>query len=180
MRQPLCRSTLGGSPGPTTSFITPLVCAPSATQTQISCVRCVTSLFITPETPTAPSSRASAAQMTSSCRLKRLVETLVRDSLKTPRDPTRVKRLDMSVACEYVVHMSKMIQLRHVPDELHRKLKARAALEGLSLSDYLLQEVRRMAERPTTADLRARLARRAPAALDGSPSRAIRQERDRR
>jgi hypothetical protein len=86
----------------------------------------------------------------------------------------------MSVACEYFVHMSKMIQLRHVPDELHRKLKARAALEGLSLSDYLLQEVRRVAERPTTADLRARLARRAPAALDVSPSRAIRQERDRR
>jgi plasmid stability protein len=51
--------------------------------------------------------------------------------------------------------MFKIIQIRHVPDGLHRKLKARAALEGLSLSDYLLQEVRRMAERPTTADLRA-------------------------
>ncbi len=38
--------------------------------------------------------------------------------------------------------MPKMIQLRHVPDDLQRKLKARAALEGLSLSDYLLQEVR--------------------------------------
>ena len=38
--------------------------------------------------------------------------------------------------------MSKMIQLRHVPDELHRKLKARAALEGLTLSDFLLREVR--------------------------------------
>ena len=43
--------------------------------------------------------------------------------------------------------MSKMIQLRHVPDELHRKLKARAAMEGLSLSDCLLQEVERLAER---------------------------------
>jgi hypothetical protein len=77
-------------------------------------------------------------------------------------------------------HMSKMIQLHHVPDELHRKLKARAALEGLSLTDYLLQEVRRVAERPTTADLQARLARRPPVALEVSPSRAIRQERDRR
>ena len=50
--------------------------------------------------------------------------------------------------------MGKMIQLRHVPDDLHKKLKARAALEGLSLSDYLLQEVRRVAERPTIAELR--------------------------
>jgi len=54
--------------------------------------------------------------------------------------------------------MSKMIQLRHVPEDLHRKLKARAALEGLSLSDYLLLEVRRVAERPTLAELRHRLA----------------------
>src|SRR5215831_13474908 len=53
--------------------------------------------------------------------------------------------------------MPKMIQLRHVPDDLHRKLKARAALEGLSLSDYLLREVRRVAERPT---LRARASTR--------------------
>lgn len=52
----------------------------------------------------------------------------------------------------------KMIQLRHVPDDLHRKLKARAALAGLRLSDYLLQEVRRVAERPTIAELRSRLA----------------------
>ncbi|MGH8722196.1 MAG: hypothetical protein ACREU4_09440, partial [Burkholderiales bacterium] len=50
-----------------------------------------------------------------------------------------------------------MIQLRHVPDELHRKLKARAALEGLSLSDFLLREVKRVAARPTPAELQARL-----------------------
>ncbi len=41
----------------------------------------------------------------------------------------------------YAVNMSKMIQTRNVPDALHRKLKARAALEGMSLSDYLLAEV---------------------------------------
>jgi hypothetical protein len=45
----------------------------------------------------------------------------------------------------YVAQMAKMIQLRHVPDELHRKLKARAAMEGLSRSDYLLHEVERIA-----------------------------------
>lgn len=76
--------------------------------------------------------------------------------------------------------MPKMIQLRHVPDELHRKLKARAALEGLSLSDYLLQEVRRVAERPTVAELRQRLARRPPVIPRVPPARAVRAERERR
>ena len=45
--------------------------------------------------------------------------------------------------------MAKMIQLRHVPDSLHRQLKARAALSGLSLSEFLVREVRKIAERPT-------------------------------
>lgn len=76
--------------------------------------------------------------------------------------------------------MSKMIQLRHVPDELHRKLKARAAMEGLSLSDYLLQEVERLAERPTLNDLRRRLSEREPVRPHTSPARAVRVERERR
>jgi plasmid stability protein len=75
--------------------------------------------------------------------------------------------------------MSKMIQLRHVPDELHRKLKARAAMEGLSLSDYLLQEVERLAERPTLNDLRRRLSQREPVNPRSSPARAVRVERER-
>jgi plasmid stability protein len=74
--------------------------------------------------------------------------------------------------------MSKMIQLRHVPDDLHRKLKARAALEGLSLSDYLLREAQRIAERPTVAELRERIARRTPVTPRVSPSRAVRAERN--
>ncbi len=73
-----------------------------------------------------------------------------------------------------------MIQLRHVPDEIHRKLKAQAALEGLSLSDYLLREVRRVAERPTLEELRQRLALRRPVTIRISPARAVRAERDRR
>jgi len=76
--------------------------------------------------------------------------------------------------------MPKMIQLRHVPDELHRTLKARAALAGLSLSDYLLDEVRRVAERPTVSELRSRLAGRTPVAPRISAARAVRAERDRR
>lgn len=73
--------------------------------------------------------------------------------------------------------MSKMIQLRHVPEDLHRKLKARAALSGLSLSDYLLQEVRRIAERPTVAELRNRLAQRTAVKPTVPPAKAIRAER---
>jgi hypothetical protein len=74
--------------------------------------------------------------------------------------------------------MPKMIQLRHVPDDLHRKLKARAALVGLPLSDYLLQEVRRVAERPTIAELRNRLTHRPSITPTVSPAKAVRAERD--
>jgi plasmid stability protein len=73
-----------------------------------------------------------------------------------------------------------MIQLRHVPEDLHRKLKARAALLGLSLSDYLLQEVRRVAERPTVAELRNRLAHRTVVAPTIQPAKAVRAERESR
>jgi plasmid stability protein len=76
--------------------------------------------------------------------------------------------------------MPVMIQLRHVPDDLHRKLKARAALEGLSLSEYLVREVAKAAERPTLAELKERLARRAPVRVRVSPARAVRAERDSR
>ncbi len=75
--------------------------------------------------------------------------------------------------------MSRMIQIRNVPDELHRRLKARAALEGKSLSDYLLAEIRESAERPTVDELRARLARRAPVTPSIEPVLAVRAERDR-
>ncbi len=76
--------------------------------------------------------------------------------------------------------MSKMIQLRNVPDALHRKLKARAALEGLSLSEYLLGEVRRAAERPSLSELRQRLAERTPIQPSLSPAQALRAERNAR
>ena len=53
--------------------------------------------------------------------------------------------------------MTTMIQIRNVAGRLHRELKARAAREGMSLSDYLLREIREVAERPTLAEMRARL-----------------------
>jgi len=88
--------------------------------------------------------------------------------------------VDMCPTCSYATSMSKMIQLRNVPDDLHRKLKARAAFEGLSLSDYVLQEVRHVAERPTVAELKTRLAQRSPVITRVPPARAVRAERDRR
>jgi antitoxin FitA len=76
--------------------------------------------------------------------------------------------------------MSKMIQLRHVPDSLHRQLKTRATIEGMSLSDYLVREVRKIAERPTLDEIKARLAAMGPSRLKTSPTAIIREERDRR
>ena len=76
--------------------------------------------------------------------------------------------------------MSKMIQIRNVPEALHRKLKARAALAGMSLSDYLLAEARRSADRPTLEEIRVRLAGLEPAPTKESAAAVIRRERDRR
>jgi hypothetical protein len=87
-------------------------------------------------------------------------------------------RLDMLSTCKYVLHMSKMIQLRNVPDELHRKLKARAAQAGMSLSDYLVQEIRLTAERPTAGEFKERLSRRAPVVSGIDPAGDVRAERE--
>lgn len=75
--------------------------------------------------------------------------------------------------------MSKMIQIRNVPDDLHRQLKSRAALAGMSLSDYLLNEMRLLAERPTFEELRSRLAHLPPVTPSISPAEIIREVRDR-
>jgi plasmid stability protein len=76
--------------------------------------------------------------------------------------------------------MVAMIQIRNVPVALHRQLKSRAALAGMSLSDYLLNEIRQVAERPTIDELRARLRGRSEISLSTAPAEAVRAERDRR
>lgn len=76
--------------------------------------------------------------------------------------------------------MGIMVQIRNVPDALHRQLKSRAALAGMSLSDYLLNEIRQTAERPTLDDLRARMRSRGETTLSTSPAEAVRAERDHR
>jgi len=75
--------------------------------------------------------------------------------------------------------MGTMIQIRNVPAALHRQLKSRAALAGMSLSDYLLSEIREVAERPTIDDLRARLRGRVEVSLSVPPAEAVRAERKR-
>lgn len=84
----------------------------------------------------------------------------------------------MYIACDTLLHMTKMIQIRNVPDELHRKLKVRAAQEGMTLSDYLLSEVEKVAEKPTLRELMERLGQREPVDLDEPPEAIIRRMRD--
>jgi hypothetical protein len=76
--------------------------------------------------------------------------------------------------------MSNMIRIRHVPDEVHAKLEARAALAGMSLSEYLLSEVRRSLERPTRAEILERIARRGPVNPRVPAAEIVRRERGRR
>ena len=76
--------------------------------------------------------------------------------------------------------MTKMIQVRNVPVALHRTLKARAALAGMTLSDFLLAELRRVAERPTLEELRDRLKARSQVTPREPPAEAVRAERERR
>jgi plasmid stability protein len=76
--------------------------------------------------------------------------------------------------------MSKMIQVRNVPDDLHRRLKARAAMAGMSLSEYLLREMKRSAAQPTAEEMRDRLEGRARFEPRVPVVEAVRAERDSR
>jgi plasmid stability protein len=73
-----------------------------------------------------------------------------------------------------------MIQIRNVPDDLHRELKARAAQNGMTLSDYLLSELQMLAPRPTMKEWLARAEKLTPVELDETPAEAIAAERARR
>ena len=74
--------------------------------------------------------------------------------------------------------MSVMVQIRNVPDELHRRLKARAALAGMSISEYLLREMERSLERPTREELLDRLRSRQRVEPAESVVEAVRAERE--
>lgn len=73
-----------------------------------------------------------------------------------------------------------MVQIRNVPADFHRRLKARAAIEGMSMSDYILREVGKALDRPTRQEVLARLRGPAPRQLRRKPADIIREERDSR
>jgi len=75
--------------------------------------------------------------------------------------------------------MAKMLQIRNVPDDVHRRLKARAALAGLSMSDYVLREIRKSLTRPTREEIFARIAELPPIELDPPAAEILRDERQR-
>jgi plasmid stability protein len=74
--------------------------------------------------------------------------------------------------------MNKHIQIREIPDETHRALKARAAAEGMSMSDYLKRLIEHDLKRPDWASIRARLATMEPIELPVTTAEIIREERE--
>ena len=84
----------------------------------------------------------------------------------------------MQTACKHANHMSKMIQIRNVPEVLHRKLKSRAADSGHTLSDFLLAELERLAARPTRDEMLTRIHSRKRVTLKTPAAVVIREERE--
>jgi plasmid stability protein len=76
-----------------------------------------------------------------------------------------LEAVDMSVTPSNVMHMSKMIQIRNVPDDLHRELKMRAAAAGMSMSDYIKKELSWAGEKDSWEEIYARAKARGPLGL---------------
>lgn len=74
--------------------------------------------------------------------------------------------------------MAVMVQVRNVPDDLHRKLKSRAALAGMSISEFLLREIERSLARPTPEELLQRLRSHGRVDLAESAAEAVAAERE--
>ena len=87
---------------------------------------------------------------------------------------------DMCRTFLYAKSMSKMIQVRDVPEQVHSTLKARAAREGMSLSDYLKRELERTVERPTMREWLELTQRARPIPAKRSVAQVVRQLRDAR
>lgn len=73
--------------------------------------------------------------------------------------------------------MSSMIQIRNVPDKLHRQLKARAALEGASMSQYILREIKKSLERPSMEEILARITSQPERKLSRTAADMVREDR---
>jgi len=90
-----------------------------------------------------------------------------------------VNGVDMQNTCAHAEHMV-MLQIRNVPEDTHRRLKARAALAGQSLSEYALGELRRSLDKPTRTEILDRIAQRAPGPPLEDIVEVIRSEREAR
>ena len=86
----------------------------------------------------------------------------------------------MRRTCLHAENMHRMIQIRNVPNDIHRRLKVRAAEAGMSLSEFLLREVTRVARRPTLDELTERIRRREKPTGAIDSAAAVRAERDSR
>lgn len=73
-----------------------------------------------------------------------------------------------------------MVQIRSVPEDLHRRLKARAAIEGISMSEFVLREIKKALDRPTREEVLARLQARPVRQIRRPAADVIRAERDAR
>jgi antitoxin FitA len=85
---------------------------------------------------------------------------------------------DMCSTCLYAYNMSKMIQVRDVPEQMHNILKARAAREGMSLSDFIKRELERTVERPTMREWLERTRQAKPIPTKRSAAQVVRELRD--
>jgi plasmid stability protein len=84
----------------------------------------------------------------------------------------------MCVTCKYLENMSKMIQIRNVPDDIHSILKERAAKQGITLSDFIKRELKIMAERPSMDEWLESVSRRKPIPTRKTAAQIIRELRD--
>ena len=103
---------------------------------------------------------------------------LVREAARAPDGSAPLRRtLDICSTRFNVLQMSVMIQIRHVPDALHRKLKARAAEAGMTLSDYLKKELEMLVETPTWDEWFAEMKKLPPLVVDKDPVEILREMR---
>ena len=84
----------------------------------------------------------------------------------------------MNFSCFHTVRMKTMLQIRNVPSSTHRRLKARAALEGVSMSHFVLREIERALQRPSRNEVLDAIRAQSEMTLDPPPAEIIRQERE--
>jgi plasmid stability protein len=84
----------------------------------------------------------------------------------------------MRRTCLYAEDMSKMIQVRDVPEQVHSTLKARAAREGMSLSDFIKRELEHSVERPTMREWLESTRQAKPISSKRSAAQIVRELRD--